>query len=99
MQTLMSRFAHRPDDLHREVAALVADYEQAVRKIRATFEEHQAARFGKHPRVSKRPYRERLVPRPRRPGDKKRPDAGGVTVKPDKPLILSGGAAAALEFE
>ncbi|MDB5669028.1 MAG: hypothetical protein JWL74_1978 [Alphaproteobacteria bacterium] len=33
----------------------------------------------------------------RRPG--KAPDAGGVPVEPDRPLDLSGGAAAPLDFE
>ena len=33
----------------------------------------------------------------RRPG--KAPDAGGVPVEPDRPRDLSGGAAAALDFE
>ena len=36
-------------------------------------------------------------PKPRKP--RRRPEAGGVPVEPNRPNTLSGGAAAALEFD
>jgi hypothetical protein len=98
MQSLLSRFANRPDELHREMAVLVTHYERALAEIRTAIERRHASR-NKHAGDPKRPYVERFRPRPPRPSDRRRPSAGGVLVKPDKPNDLSGGAAAALEFD
>jgi hypothetical protein len=40
-----------------------------------------------------------LLNRGRNKGRGKRPDEGGVPVEPNRPSFLSGGAAAALEFD
>lgn len=98
MQSLLSRFANRPGELHREMAALIANYEQALAEIRTAIEYRFASR-NKHAGLPKRPYIERLRPRPPRQDNRKRPSAGGVLVEPDKPNNMSGGAAEALEFD
>jgi hypothetical protein len=99
MQALVSRLVHRPDELEREMAKLIAAYEQALLEVRMAVERRFNARFNSRPTRPKRPYVERVRPaRPKNRGGKQ-PSAGGVLVKPDKPNNLSGGAAAALEFD
>jgi hypothetical protein len=90
----------KPEEVVRRVSEAVARFhrklEARLREVRIRVDE----RFGSVPKPPHpRPYVERFPPRTPNPRGRKRPSAGGVLVKPDKPIDMSGGAAAPLEFD
>lgn len=104
---LRAELRHDPERLHAEMAAIGKDFHDRVNAAIARL--HGAV--GIDPSSPPPPFRPRFEePRRRRPPSvrrglpkwpprPRRPSAGGVTVEPNKPNNLSGGAAAPLEFD
>ncbi|WP_114228146.1 MULTISPECIES: hypothetical protein [Sphingomonas] len=94
-----------PGAVRKTADELTATYERRIAACAQRLDAELARHFPDRACPSRGPYEEprrRAQPRNRRlpkwPPDK-RPSAGGVTVEPNRPNNLSGGAAAPLEFD
>lgn len=106
MHALVGRGGN-PDALPSEMDALFAEYELAALTCQERLQAELDRLSRSRPKDKKKsfeeprrrsgppPHRRRLPKWPPRP----RPSAGGVTVEPNRPSGLSGGAAAPLEFD
>jgi hypothetical protein len=99
VQALTCRFHDRPDELTRKVGEAAASFQQKITAATDRLHARLNVCLGTRPAPPRRPFVEKFPPRPPKPRGGKRPSAGGVVVKPDSPKGLSGGAAAALEFD
>lgn len=90
----------RKEEIGRKVEQLAAEFERKLAAMAREIEARLQKRFGRAPAAPpRRPYVERFSPRGPLPRRGNRPSAGGVTVDPNRPKGLSGGAAAPLEFD